>query len=216
MPDLTVSKYGGTITIGVDSTPSSNSTSYGTLPSYTSRNGNVITVPANTSYDRSFSLTVTATTNSDPSYQGTASSSSAWTVNQAGDLGPAPDEKYLTLNFNLTNSSSNARYPLVEFRGFGDDSGQEVQIMSGPAYKVDHIWPLTARNSMGESDSVNIVINLTDSQGGTYYYNYGMGTPTISGQVTVSGIQTNICQQFFNLEGVENTFYLELRNADSN
>lgn len=90
MADLTVSKRGGTITISVDSSPAANTTSYGTLPSYTSRNGNSITVSANTSYNRSFTLNVTATTNSDSAYQGTASSSSAWTVNQAGDLGPEP------------------------------------------------------------------------------------------------------------------------------
>ena len=98
MANLTVSKYGGTITISVSSSPSS-STSYGTLPSYTSRNGNVITVSANTSYDREFSLNVTATTNSSSSYYGNATASSAWTVSQEGSLGPAPSGFSLPYTF---------------------------------------------------------------------------------------------------------------------
>lgn len=86
---LTVGKYGGTITVSVSSTPASNSRSYGSLPTYASRSGDVITLPVNTGNDRTFMLSVTATTNADPDYYGTASLNQTWLITQTGFLGPA-------------------------------------------------------------------------------------------------------------------------------
>lgn len=215
MPTITVSKNGGTITVASTSEPSNPTISYGSLPSYTSRSNNVITISANTQYDRQFELSVTSTTRSDPAYQGTATASSAWTVSQSGPLGPAPNEKYVTINFNLTNSASNARYPDVSIQVFGDDEGAGPQLFDAAGYKIDHSWPMTVSGSVGDSEYVEVVITLTDSSG-SYSYNYGLNTPTISGTATVNSSGVEICDNSFSLESVNNTFNLELHNNSYN
>lgn len=221
MPTITVSKNGGTITVASTSEPSNPVITYGSLPSYAHRGTstagteNIITIDANSQYDREFELSVTATTRSDPAYQGTASDSSGWTVEQAGELGPAPNEKYVTINFNLTNNASDARYPDVSIQVFGDDEGAGPQLFDSAGYKIDHNWPYTVSGSVGDSEYVEVVITLTDSSG-SYSYNYGLNTPTISGTANVNSSGVEICDNSFSLESVNNTFYLELHNNSYN
>lgn len=216
MPTITVSKNGGTITVASTSEPSNPTISYGNLPSYTSRSGNVITINLNASYDREFELSVTSTTRSDPSYQGTATASSAWTVSQAGDLGPAPNEKFVTIVFNCTNVADNARYPNVNIQVFGDDSGNGPQLFDAAGYKIDHSWPYVVSGTVDDSEYAEVVITLTDSLGGSYTYSYGMGEATIGGTTTVTGAGVEICDNSFSLDEYNNYFYLNLKNNSYN
>lgn len=219
MPTITVSKNGGTITVASTSEPSNPVITYGSLPSYAHRGTstagteNIITIDANSQYDREFELSVTATTRSDPAYQGTASDSSGWTVEQAGELGPAPNEKYVTINFNCTNNNGNARIPNVTIQVFGDDSGAGPQYYEAAGYKQDHSWPVTVTASVGDSEYAEIVVFVNDSVGGTYTYDYGLEEISYTGTVTVNSSDIDICDNSFSLDDVNNTFYLELKNT---
>ena len=215
MPTLTVSKYGGTITVASTSEPSNPIITYGSLPGYTSRNGDVITVSANTSYDREFELSVPSTTTASSQYQGTATASSAWTVTQEGDLGPAPNEKYVTIVLNITNVADNARYPEVEVEVFGDDSGNGPHMIEAAGYKIDHNWPVTLSGSVDDSEYAEVVITLTDNSG-TYTYSYGMGEITDSGTANVNSAGVQICDNSFYLDDINNYFYINLKNNSYN
>lgn len=222
MPTITVSKNGGTITVASTSEPSNPVITYGSLPSYAHRGTstagteNIITIDANSQYDREFELSVTATTRSDPAYQGTASDSSGWTVEQAGELGPAPNEKFVTIVFNLQNVADNARYPNISIQVFGDDSGNGPELFDSAGYKIDHSWPSTVSGTTDDSEYADVVISVYDSYGGTYEYSYGMGEITDSGTVTVNSSSREICNNTFSLEEVNNYFYINLKNTAYN
>lgn len=89
MANITVPKAGGRIKISGVSSPTAHTITVGDLPSYatlsTSGNSKVITFAENTYTARTFTLTATGVTASDPSYQGTATITSSWTVTQAGN-----------------------------------------------------------------------------------------------------------------------------------
>lgn len=188
MANLTVSKNGGTITVAVSSTPSSNSRSYGTLPSYTSRSGDVITVSANTSYDREFNLSVTATTASDPAYQGTATAYSAWTVSQAGELGPQPS----TPNFTMRNSSSTyglygtfTTSPDVSLDGDWAASKYENEYNPVP-FTITSFTGAVTRGSTTNPWPSNVVFSVN---GSNYYFTVQQspeGAVVWSGSITIS------------------------------
>lgn len=127
MANLTVSKNGGTITISASSSPS-NTISYGTLPSYASRDGNVITVPVNYSYNRTFDLTVTATTVESADYYGTATASSAWTVSQNGDLGPKPSGTTYSIPFVFAASSDFGSFIIQVDKTSGSGTQESITV----------------------------------------------------------------------------------------
>jgi hypothetical protein len=83
---LNINKYGGTVTFSATSDPAGPTLAYNTTGNtWATRSGNVVTVAANNNAnDRSFDITVTATTVSSASYEGTASAYSAYTITQAG------------------------------------------------------------------------------------------------------------------------------------
>ena len=83
---LEVKRYGGTVTFSATSDPNPPILTFSsTGNTWASRNGEVITIAANNSAsDRSFDITVTATTSANTSYDGIASAYSAYTITQEG------------------------------------------------------------------------------------------------------------------------------------
>ena len=83
---LEVKRYGGTVTFSATSDPNPPILTFSsTGNTWASRNGEVITIAANNSAsDRSFDITVTATTSANASYDGIASAYSAYTITQEG------------------------------------------------------------------------------------------------------------------------------------
>lgn len=84
--NITISKKAGTITITSQAEPANPTLTYSSISeSWVKRNGNVLTIDANTgSSDRSFSLSVTATTTANTAYDGTATDTKTFTFTQSG------------------------------------------------------------------------------------------------------------------------------------
>lgn len=82
----TIEKNGGTITISSVAEPANPTLTYSQINvSWANRVNNVITVDANTgTTDRSFDLSVTATTTANTSYDGTATDTKTFTFTQSG------------------------------------------------------------------------------------------------------------------------------------
>lgn len=99
---LEVKRYGGTVTFSATSDPNPPILTFSsTGNTWASRNGEVITIAANNSAsDRSFDITVTATTSANTSYDGIASAYSAYTITQEG-TGTTPGNSIL-FNFAAT------------------------------------------------------------------------------------------------------------------
>lgn len=83
---LRVKQYGGTVTFSATSDPAGPTLTYSNAgTTWGPRNNNVITVAANNEAgDRSFDISVTATTITSESYDGIASAYSAYTITQDG------------------------------------------------------------------------------------------------------------------------------------
>ena len=100
--NITIGKNGGNITISSQAEPTNPTLTYSSISeSWVSRNGNVLTINANSgANDRSFTLSVTATTTANTSYDGTATDSKTFTITQNG-TGSTP-----TGTWYMVNSSS--------------------------------------------------------------------------------------------------------------
>ena len=106
----TIEKNGGTITISSVAEPANPTLTYSNISeSWVRRNGNVLTIDANTgSSDRSFSLSVTATTIEDAAYDGIATDSKTFIITQNG-TGSTPTGTYelvITLKSNVVSISA--------------------------------------------------------------------------------------------------------------
>lgn len=84
--NITISKKAGTITITSQAEPANPTLTYSQIGvSWANRVNNVITVDANTgTTDRSFDLSVTATTTANTAYDGTATDTKTFTFTQSG------------------------------------------------------------------------------------------------------------------------------------
>ena len=186
MSSLSVSKRGGTINVSVSSSPSSN-TSYGTLPSYASRNGNAITLSANTGYNRSFELTVTATTVANAAYYGTATASSAWTVAQAGELGPQPPTPAYTWRAITNNTSSYVAGNILKSDGTYGGIGLTGST-TGDVQTFTDALPFTITAAMLAKGSAGGTIALTNGTGGSIicYYNSQNNVWEGTGSLTIN------------------------------
>lgn len=95
----TIEKNGGTITISSVAEPANPTLTYSQINvSWANRVNNVITVDANTgTTDRSFDLSVTATTTANTAYDGTATDTKTFTFTQSG-TGSVPMGTWYFLN----------------------------------------------------------------------------------------------------------------------
>jgi len=84
--NITISRKAGTLTISSQAEPANPTLTYSNISeSWVSRNGNVLTIDANSgANDRSFDITVTATTTANTAYDGTATDSKTFTITQNG------------------------------------------------------------------------------------------------------------------------------------
>ena len=97
--NITISKKEGTIAITSQAEPANPTLTYSNISeSWVRRNGNVLTIDANTgSSDRSFSLSVTATTIEDAAYDGIATDSKTFIITQSG-TGSTPTGTWYFVN----------------------------------------------------------------------------------------------------------------------
>ena len=97
--NITISKKAGTIAITSQAEPANPTLTYSNISeSWVRRNGNVLTIDANTgSSDRSFSLSVTATTIEDAAYDGIATDSKTFIITQSG-TGSTPTGTWYFVN----------------------------------------------------------------------------------------------------------------------
>ena len=98
----TIEKNGGTITISSVAEPTNPTLTYSKINvSWANRVNNVITVDANTgTTDRSFNLSVTATTTANTAYDGTATDTKTFTCTQSG-TGSVPMGTWYFVNKSL-------------------------------------------------------------------------------------------------------------------
>ena len=121
---LEVKRYGGTVTFSATSDPNPPILTFSsTGNTWASRNGEVITIAANNSAsDRSFDITVTATTSANTSYDGIASAYSAYTITQEG-TGTTPTGTYelvITLRSDVVSiSAEQVDFALFEYNANG-------------------------------------------------------------------------------------------------
>lgn len=97
--NITIGKNGCSITISSQAEPTNPTLTYSSISeSWVSRNGNVLTINANSgANDRSFTLSVTATTTANTSYDGTATDSKTFTITQNG-TGSTPTGTWYVVN----------------------------------------------------------------------------------------------------------------------
>ena len=120
----TIEKNGGTITISSVAEPANPTSTYSSISeSWVRRNGNVLTIDANTgSSDRSFSLSVTATTIEDAAYDGIATDSKTFIITQNG-TGSTPTGTYelvITLKSDVASiTAEQVEFALFEYNANG-------------------------------------------------------------------------------------------------
>ena len=122
--NITISKKAGTIAITSQAEPANPTLTYSNISeSWVRRNGNVLTIDANTgSSDRSFSLSVTATTIEDAAYDGIATDSKTFIITQNG-TGSTPTGTYelvITLRSDIASiSAEQVDFALFEYNANG-------------------------------------------------------------------------------------------------
>ena len=122
--NITISKKAGTIAITSQAEPANPTLTYSNISeSWVKRNGNVLTIDANTgSSDRSFSLSVTATTIEDAAYDGIATDSKTFIITQSG-TGSTPTGTYelvITLRSDIASiSAEQVDFALFEYNANG-------------------------------------------------------------------------------------------------
>ena len=122
--NITISKKAGTIAITSQAEPANPTLTYSSISeSWVRRNGNVLTIDANTgSSDRSFSLSVTATTIEDAAYDGIATDSKTFIITQNG-TGSTPTGTYelvITLRSDIASiSAEQVEFALFEYNANG-------------------------------------------------------------------------------------------------
>lgn len=118
--NITISKKAGTIAITSQAEPANPTLSYSSISeSWVRRNGNVLTIDANTgSSNRSFSLSVTATTIEDAAYDGIATDSKTFIITQNG-TGSTPTGTYelvITLRSDIASiTAEQVEFALFEY-----------------------------------------------------------------------------------------------------
>lgn len=122
--NITISKKAGTIAITSQAEPANPTLTYSSISeSWVRRNGNVLTIDANTgSSNRSFSLSVTATTIEDAAYDGIATDSKTFIITQNG-TGSTPTGTYelvITLKSNIASiAAEQVEFALFEYNANG-------------------------------------------------------------------------------------------------
>ena len=122
--NITISKKAGTIAITSQAEPANPTLTYSNISeSWVRRNGNVLTIDANTgSSNRSFSLSVTATTIEDAAYDGIATDSKTFIITQNG-TGSTPTGTYelvITLRSDIASiSAEQVEFALFEYNANG-------------------------------------------------------------------------------------------------
>ena len=122
--NITISKKAGTIAITSQAEPANPTLTYSNISeSWVRRNGNVLTIDANTgSSNRSFSLSVTATTIEDAAYDGIAIDSKTFIITQNG-TGSTPTGTYelvITLRSDIASiSAEQVEFALFEYNANG-------------------------------------------------------------------------------------------------
>ena len=122
--NITISKKAGTIAITSQAEPANPTLTYSNISeSWVRRNGNVLTIDANTgSSNRSFSLSVTATTIEDAAYDGIATDSKTFIITQNG-TGSTPTGTYelvITLRSDIASiTAEQVDFALFEYNANG-------------------------------------------------------------------------------------------------
>lgn len=122
--NITISKKAGTIAITSQAEPANPTLTYSSISeSWVRRNGNVLTIDANTgSSNRSFSLSVTATTIEDAAYDGIATDSKTFIITQNG-TGSTPTGTYelvITLRSDIASiTAEQVDFALFEYNANG-------------------------------------------------------------------------------------------------
>lgn len=118
--NITISKKAGTIAITSQAEPANPTLTYSSISeSWVRRNGNVLTIDANTgASNRSFSLSVTATTIEDAAYDGIATDSKTFIITQNG-TGSTPTGTYelvITLRSDIASiTAEQVEFALFEY-----------------------------------------------------------------------------------------------------
>lgn len=132
--NITISKKAGTITITSQAEPANPTLTYSSISeSWVKRNGNVLTIDANTgSSDRSFSLSVTATTTANTAYDGTATDTKTFTFTQSG-TGSTPMGTWYFVNKSSAYGLYGTWKSNIETASIAGDLSQgETQIQNTP------------------------------------------------------------------------------------
>ena len=132
--NITISKKEGTIAITSQAEPANPTLTYSNISeSWVRRNGNVLTIDANTgSSDRSFSLSVTATTIEDAAYDGIATDSKTFIITQSG-TGSTPMGTWYFVNKSTVYGLYGTWVSNIETASIAGDLSQgETQIQNTP------------------------------------------------------------------------------------
>ena len=115
--NITISKKAGTIAITSQAEPANPTLTYSSISeSWVRRNGNVLTIDANTgSSNRSFSLSVTATTIEDAAYDGIATDSKTFIITQNGTC-HNKNEFWLSIRVKIQTCNQKNIIPILLFR----------------------------------------------------------------------------------------------------
>lgn len=162
--NITISKKAGTITITSQAEPANPTLTYSSISeSWVKRNGNVLTIDANTgSSDRSFSLSVTATTTANTAYDGTATDTKTFTFTQSG-TGSTPMGTWYFVNKSSVYGLYGTWESNIETASIAGDLSQgETQIQNTPI-------PLTLTGFIGTitpSVQTSGVVTFTNRRSG--------------------------------------------------
>ena len=193
---LEVKRYGGTVTFSATSDPNPPILTFSsTGNTWASRNGEVITIAANNSAsDRSFDITVTATTSANASYDGIASAYSAYTITQEG-TGTTPGNSIL---FNFAASEDFGEFTMaVSGSGIYDES---------PAKGTGDTGDLGS-SSIPDGASISLGVNNGTSKTRRIGVDYTSSSPSYSYTSVSSGSWTWINVTQANVK----VFYIQVR-----
>ena len=132
--NITISKKAGTIAITSQAEPANPTLTYSQIGvSWANRVNNVITVDANTgTTDRSFDLSVTATTTANTAYDGTATDTKTFTFTQSG-TGSVPMGTWYFVNKSTVYGLYGTWVSNIETASIAGDLSQgETQIQNTP------------------------------------------------------------------------------------
>ena len=168
---LNVKRYGGTVTFSATSDPAGPTLTYSTTgTTWASRNNNVITVAANNNANnRSFDITVTATTTANTAYEGIATASSAYTITQDG-TGTTPT--YFNINYNLDGQSTS------------NILGQQIEVWMGKESETQAGSSQDSQNYSIYDDSSKHISDVGDLNvtADTSYINFGCEVTLAGGE----------------------------------